>query len=69
MQVIMNGDATPVSTVLPDKMSLKIRFVTVGRITVALPLVSLLVCFLSAVAYQFEEVNKTVCNVCSNFFA
>jgi hypothetical protein len=59
----MNGDAKPVPTALPDKIALRIRFVTVGRITVSLPLFSLIICFFSAIIFQFDEVNKTVCNV------
>lgn len=66
-EITMNGDATPVPTALPDKIALRIRFITVGWITVSLPLVSLIVCFFSAIIFQFEEVNKTVCNVSGIF--
>ena len=40
-----------------------IPFRTFGRVTVALPFGSLVVCLMTAVIFQFEEINKTMCNV------
>ena len=58
----MNGDAKSISS-HTDKLSWRVSFVTLGRITVSLPLGSLFVCFVSAVIFQFDEVNQTVCEV------
>ena len=41
----------------------RVDFQTFGRITVALPLFSLVFCFLTAIIFKFDEVNKTVCQV------
>ena len=50
----------------------RLDFLTFGRITVALPLLSLIFCFLTCIIFKFEQVNKTVCNVsmvyCSNIY-
>ena len=42
---------------------LKVPFKTFGRITVSLPLGSLLFCFTTAMILKFDEVNTTECNV------
>lgn len=41
----------------------RLDFKRFGRVTVALPLGSLIFCFFSAVIFQFDAVNETVCNV------
>lgn len=40
-----------------------IGFDVVMRVTVLLPLGGLVICFVTAVVFQFESVNKTFCNV------
>ena len=42
---------------------LKVSFKTFGRITVSLPLGSLLFCFTTAMLFKFDEVNTTECHV------
>lgn len=61
----MNGGARAVQTATNDnnRVTWRINFMTIGRITVSLPLGSLLVCFISAIIFQFDEVNQTVCEV------
>ena len=41
----------------------KLKFNVFAPITVSLPAVSLLVCFVSAMIFQFDEVNFTMCKV------
>ena len=60
----MNGDAKSIASHNTDKISWRVSFVTLGRITVSLPLGALFVCFFSAIIFQFDEVNQTVCQVC-----
>lgn len=48
------GDLAPLVT---------IGFDLVMRVTVSLPLVGLVICFVTAVVFQFERVNQTFCNV------
>jgi len=62
-ETVMNGDAKPLAS-HADRLSWRVSFVTMGRITVALPLGALFVCFMSAIMFQFDEVNQTVCQVC-----
>ncbi|ELU07578.1 hypothetical protein CAPTEDRAFT_117781 [Capitella teleta] len=45
----------------------KLDFKTFGRVTVSLPAFSLLFCLLSALIFQYDQVNDTQCNV-YNFF-
>lgn len=61
-ETVMNGDAKLIPS-HTDKISWRISFVTFGRITVTLPLGALFVCFISAIIFQFDEVNQTVCKV------
>ena len=42
---------------------LKIPFNTFAPVTVSLPLFSLIFCFVTALLFKFDEVNKTVCQV------
>jgi len=63
-ETVMNGDAKSIPS-HTDKLSWRVSFVTLGRITVSLPLGALFVCFVSAIIFQFDEVNQTVCQVCS----
>jgi len=42
---------------------LKIPFSVFAPVTVSLPLFSLIFCFVTAIIFQFDEVNKTVCQV------
>jgi len=58
----MNGDAKSIPS-HTEKVSWRLSFVTLGRITVSLPLGALFVCFISAIIFQFDEVNQTVCEV------
>jgi len=62
-ETVMNGDAKSIHS-HTDKLSWRVSFVTLGRITVSLPLGALFVCFVSAIIFQFDEVNQTVCQVC-----
>lgn len=41
----------------------KLPFKVFGRVTVSLPLFSLIFCFVTAILFKFDDVNKTVCNV------
>ena len=45
-------------------IDLKIPFCRVGICTVSLPFLALLFCFWTAVFFQYEQVNLTVCKVC-----
>jgi len=62
---VMNGDAKTISSYPDNKLAWRVSFVTLGRITVSLPLGALFVCFISAIVFQFDEVNQTVCEVCN----
>ena len=42
---------------------LKLPVLLFGRVTVSLPAFSLIFCFVTAVLFNYDEVNKTVCNV------
>ena len=64
---VMNGDAKSIP-LHRDKLSWRVSFVTLGRITVTLPLGALFVCFISAIIFKFDEVNQTVCEVCFSLF-
>ncbi|KAH9508248.1 hypothetical protein Btru_050600 [Bulinus truncatus] len=46
-----------------EDILLNIPFWPFAVVTVSLPGVSLLVCFVSAVIFQFDDVNETMCNV------
>jgi post-GPI attachment to proteins factor 2 len=59
----MNGETKSVHAAPASRDLFKIDFVKFGRITVSLPLFSLIFCFFSAIIFQFEAVNETVCNV------
>ena len=59
----MNGETKSVHAGAANRDLLKIGFLTFGRITVSLPLGSLIFCFFSAIIFQFEAVNETVCHV------
>jgi len=65
-ETVMNGDAKSITS-HTDKLSWRISFVKLGRITVSLPLGALFVCFISAIIFKFDEVNQTVCEVCFTF--
>ena len=60
---VMNGNAKSIAS-HADKLSWRVSFVTLGWITGCLPLGALFVCFISAILFQFDEVNQTVCQVC-----
>ena len=42
---------------------MKVPFKIFAPVTVSLPLFSLIFCFVTAIIFQFDEVNKTVCQV------
>lgn len=46
-----------------DDVLLKLDMKTFGRVTVSLPFFSLIYCLLSAVIFQYDQVNDTQCNV------
>lgn len=49
-----------------DGALIKVPFAQFALVTVSLPSISLLFCFLSGILFQFFDVNETVCNV-TNF--
>lgn len=59
----MNGETKTVQAAAANHDLLKIGFVKFSRITVSLPLGALIFCFFSAIIFQFDAVNETVCNV------
>lgn len=67
LTTILNGDSVQVKTLKghSDGCSplFRIGFSLLARVTVVLPFGALVFCFVTAIIFQFEEVNKTVCNV------
>lgn len=67
LTTILNGDAVQVKTLKGPENGcaplFRIGFNLLARVIVVLPFGALLFCFVTAVIFQFEEVNKTVCNV------
>jgi post-GPI attachment to proteins factor 2 len=66
---LLNGDPVQVKKTLKGHGGdgccplFRIGFSVLARVTVVLPFGALVFCFVTAVIFQFEEVNKTVCNV------
>ena len=42
----------------------KISLAIFGQLTVAFPVIAIVGCFISAMIFQFDEVNLTMCKVC-----
>lgn len=46
-----------------DNILLQINFLKYAIVTVSLPAISLLWCFVTGIIFQFDQVNETVCKV------
>lgn len=57
---VINGKA--------EDVLLSINFRRIAIVTVSLPAVSLLYCFVTGIIFRFDEVNETVCKVRSYIF-
>lgn len=56
--------ATATATVTAtDRVLFRLRFKLLAEITVSLPFFCLLFCFCTAMLFQYQEVNRTFCNV------
>lgn len=51
------------NTITAEGVLLRVRFWPFAVVTVALPAVSLAVCFITGFLFRFEDVNETMCNV------
>ena|SRR6218665_1974022 len=68
LPTILNGDSVQTKTLKGHGGNgcsplFRIGFSLLARVTVVLPFGALVFCFVTAIIFQFEEVNKTVCNV------
>ena len=50
-----------------DNILLQVNFLRYAILTLSLPSVSLVWCFLTGIIFQFDEVNETVCKVSFSF--
>lgn len=60
---IVNGDCLQKGVGAGRSPLVRIGFHVLCRVTMLLPFGALVFCFVTAVMFQFEEVNRTVCNV------